>query len=175
METYHYVFCDWTTLDMTGRFFIFCVWGYYMGKSVTDSPNLTWALTFLGVLLCAFIHTWTHFCALPQIDIYDAGLYNESIEAARKELWQYGMKVFVFYLTAGHIGYRAGRQKAKVITAELNRVFETLKKLEAEGLIKEDEADDPRQERKKPVFQIAAWLSNNPFVRKLIRYGARKP
>jgi len=144
METYAYVFCDWILLDMAGRFFIFCVWGYYMGKSVTDSPNTTWALTFLGVLLCAFIHTWTHFCDLPQLDVYDAGLYNESIETARQELWQYGIKIFIFYLPASTIGYRAGRQKAKIKTAELNRALATLKKLETEGLIEKNGTNDPR-------------------------------
>lgn len=174
MEPYTYVFCDWTLLDLAGRFFMFCVWGYSMGKSVIHSPNKTWTVTFLGVLFCVFIHTWMHFCDLPQPDAYDGGLYTESAASAGTDLITYGIKVFIFYLTASLMGYRAGRQKAKVEIAELNRVLATLKKLEADGIIKEDDGQVPRQDRKTPIFSLPVGLINHPFIKKLMRYGARK-
>lgn len=175
METNPYIFCDWTLLDLIGRFIMFCVWGYLMGKSVTHSPNTTWALTFTGVLSCAFIHTWMHFNNLPQYDIYASGLYNESIESAREDLITYGIKVFLFYLTASVIGYRAGRQKAKEKIVELDMVLAALKRWEAQGLIDEFEPDNHRQGMSAILNKLFNRLRNHHLIRKLIHYLTRKP
>ena len=119
METATYVYCNWTLLDMIGRFAMFCLWGYYMGKSVTHPAKTTWVLTFAGVLLCAVIHT---------------GMQNPASANTSGEPVYYFIKVFLFYLTASIIGYRAGQQTAEKTRAYLNRIQDALNRWEAEKL-----------------------------------------
>lgn len=118
------VYCDWTLLDAVGRFLIFSLWGYSMGKSVTHSAKTTWTLTFGGVLACALIHT---------------GMQEPASGTAGDEPIYYFIKVFVFYLTASIIGYRTGCQKARKTKTELNRIQAALNMWEARGLIKKDD------------------------------------
>ena len=132
METCTQVFCNWTLPDLIGRFCIFSVWGYYMGKSVIHSPGKTWAQIVAGVFLCVFIHMWMHYGDVPHMDIHDAVAYPAAFDAGRQNLFQYGIKIFIFYLFAGYVGYCTGRQKAGEKAAELDRVLAGLKKLETE-------------------------------------------
>jgi hypothetical protein len=134
METATYVFCDWTLFDMIGRFVMFCLWGYYMGKSVTHSERTTWVLTFAGVLACALIHTWMQTGELQQHDPYSSGLHNVASEAAEGELNHYFIKIFLFYLTASTVGYQAGLQIAKKTRENLNRIQAALNRWEMKGL-----------------------------------------
>lgn len=174
METNAYVFCDWTLLDLVARFCVFFAWGYLRGKNITTSPNRTWALTFTGVVLCAFLHMWIHFCDLSQSYFYEDTGYTEEFEAARKELMAYGLKIFLFYFMASVVGFSKGRQKAAEIIEELDRVNAALKKWEAQGLIEKEDTNDPPEDGRASVIQPPAWLRNNAIFKKWHRKGIRK-
>lgn len=122
METTTYVFCDWTLLDAIGRFLIFGLWGYFMGKSVTHSKATKWVFTFLGVLFCASIHTWMQAGELNQFSSYSSEQYSPIVETDGSDLIFYFIKVFMFYLTASVIGYRTGLRTAEKIKANLKQM-----------------------------------------------------
>ncbi|MCG8633488.1 MAG: hypothetical protein MI863_06645 [Desulfobacterales bacterium] len=134
MESMTPVFCDWTLPDAAGRFIMFSLWGYYMGKSVTNPAKTKWVLTFGGVLACALIHTWMQVGELQQYEMYPAGVSDSE----GRELIYYFIKVFLFYLTASSLGFSAGQQTAKRIRADLNRVQATLNRWENRSVKKDD-------------------------------------
>lgn len=154
MEVEKALYCGWNIIELSIAFFIFFLWGRMWGKNLRVPQWKPLAFLIFGVIVCSAFMMATygyHYEVTEQHDDWHEGRYVQDFEPTKKERYEYGSKVFLFFLALSLIGYFSGREMAREYEESYTK---RLQEMRNRGLINL-EGEGHRE--------VGLWKKRSPF------------
>lgn len=130
MDFKEIVYCDWNIVELAVGFCIFYLWGRSWGKDLRIPKWKASIFVICGALAASVFLMLTygyHYEVYEDYGEWQNGEYIRDFDVSKLERYQYGLKVFVFFLVSSLLGYYSGKEKAREMEESYERLLEKMR------------------------------------------------